>query len=271
MVKMTYLHPQDNILQYICFISNPSFGEDMFKISLTSKHPITEENEINEIYKSGIPTPFKVEFVIETSFDEDESDKNTIYNDLKEYHINPDKEFFKISKNELIQKLKSKFILRTPLHTLDTTVTECDDDYGSDCELSDIVTVSESETFNYTTTTPLFIIINIDNEKYDEIYYIINKFKELKKYIDDCSDMMLDKSGYNYKLVEVFNIATIRFNELKTYFDSYILGDIYFKMNNKEIRNSLKKIKTTMDDGIKKYRYLNYMRQQDERLHEQEM
>ena len=90
--------------QYVYIMSNPSFSPDILKIGWTKEHPNTIANKL---YTLEIPTPFVVEYVIITS-DGSKLEKQ-IYEYLKKYRIDPDRDFFKIQKNELSRGLTCGF------------------------------------------------------------------------------------------------------------------------------------------------------------------
>jgi hypothetical protein len=50
--------------EYIYFMSNASFDEDIIKIGWSRKHPSLRACEL---YTSGLPTPFTIEYVITTN------------------------------------------------------------------------------------------------------------------------------------------------------------------------------------------------------------
>jgi len=90
----------ENKEQYVYVMSNPSFPEDMLKIGWTREHP---NIRANDLHTSGVPTPFIVEFVIITQ--EGSKVEKIIHNYIKPYRVNSNREFFKISKEELTKIL----------------------------------------------------------------------------------------------------------------------------------------------------------------------
>jgi hypothetical protein len=90
----------ENKEQYVYVMSNPSFPEDMLKIGWTREHP---NIRANDLHTSGVPTPFIVEFVIITL--EGSKVEKIIHNYIKTYRVNSNREFFKISKEELTRIL----------------------------------------------------------------------------------------------------------------------------------------------------------------------
>lgn len=102
----TIMKMNENKEQYVYVMSNPSFPEDMLKIGWTREHP---NIRANELHTTGIPTPFIVEFVIITP--EGSKVEKLIHNYIKTYRVNSNREFFKISKDELTKILLNKLML----------------------------------------------------------------------------------------------------------------------------------------------------------------
>ena len=96
----------ENKEQYVYVMSNPSFTEDMLKIGWTRQHP---NIRANNLHTSGIPTPFIVEYVIITP-DGSKLEKQ-IHNHIITYRVNSNREFFKISKEELTKILENDLML----------------------------------------------------------------------------------------------------------------------------------------------------------------
>ena len=61
------------------------------------------------MHTSGIPTPFIVEYVIITP--EGSKLEKQIHNHIKSHRVNSNREFFKISKDELSEKLINELML----------------------------------------------------------------------------------------------------------------------------------------------------------------
>ena len=108
----------ENKEQYVYVMSNPSFPEDMLKIGWTREHP---NIRANDLHTSGIPTPFIVEFVIITP--EGSKLETQIHNHIKSYRVNSNREFFKISKDELTEILIQELMLElTPITEIITHI-----------------------------------------------------------------------------------------------------------------------------------------------------
>ena len=93
--------------QYVYVMSNSSFPDDVLKIGWTREHP---NIRAKDLHTSGIPTPFTVEYVIITP-DGSKIEKQ-IHTHLKKYRIEDNREFFKISKDILIQILTGELNLQ---------------------------------------------------------------------------------------------------------------------------------------------------------------
>ena len=93
----------ENQEQYVYCMSNPSLPEDMLKIGWTREHP---QKRADDLYTSGIPTPFSVEFIIITP--EGCKCEKIIHDHLNTYRVNSDREFFKISLEKLTEILKNE-------------------------------------------------------------------------------------------------------------------------------------------------------------------
>ena len=102
----TIMELNKNKEQYVYVMSNPSFPEDILKIGWTRDHP---NIRANNLHTSGIPTPFIVEFVITTL--EGAKLERYIHNHIKNHRVKSNREFFKISKDELCEKLVNELML----------------------------------------------------------------------------------------------------------------------------------------------------------------
>ena len=119
----TIMKMNENKEEYVYVMSNPSFPEDMLKIGWIREHP---NIRANNLHTSGIPTPFIVEFVIITP--EGSKLEKQIHNHIKSHRVNSNREFFKISKDELSEKLVNELMLElksiteinTPINTKKT-------------------------------------------------------------------------------------------------------------------------------------------------------
>lgn len=87
---------------YVYCLSNASFGNSVYKIGFTTKHP---EERAQQLYNTGVPTPFRVE---ESVYVHDYRQKEkTIHQLLDAHRINSGREFFNIP----IHKVQQLFSL----------------------------------------------------------------------------------------------------------------------------------------------------------------
>ena len=109
--------------QYVYIMSNACYDDDVFKIGWTSRHPSHRISQLN----TGAPTPFIVDLVIVTT--EGYKLEKQIHTQLKQYRMDTNREFFKISKDVLRE------ILTNELNLVLTPITELvDDDYSNKCK-----------------------------------------------------------------------------------------------------------------------------------------
>jgi hypothetical protein len=90
--------------QYVYIMSNPSYDDDVLKIGWTRKHHIKRSMQA-----TGVPTSFVVESVIITH--EGPELETQIHNHLKQYRIETNRKFFKISKDVLREILTNELNL----------------------------------------------------------------------------------------------------------------------------------------------------------------
>ena len=108
--------PKEQKEQYVYIMSNACYDDDVFKIGWTSRHPFHRISQLN----TGAPTPFIVELVIVTL--EGCKLEKQIHTHLKQYRMETNREFFKISKDTLRE------IITNELNLVLTPITELDDD-----------------------------------------------------------------------------------------------------------------------------------------------
>ena len=110
--------------QYVYIMTNACYDDDVFKIGWTSKHPFHRASQLN----TGAPTPFIVDSVIITT--KGPKLEKQIHNHLKQYRMDINREFFKISKDTLIEILTNELsLVLTPITELDD-----DDDDSNNCK-----------------------------------------------------------------------------------------------------------------------------------------
>jgi hypothetical protein len=103
---ITIMKMNDNKEEYIYVMSNPSYDPPMLKIGWTRDHPSIRAEHL---YTSGIPTPFTVEGVITTT--QGNKLEKKIHDHLEIFRVNPKREFFEISIDELYEILRNELKL----------------------------------------------------------------------------------------------------------------------------------------------------------------
>ncbi len=88
---------------YIYCLSNPSYGHNVFKIGFTERTPF---ERMDDLYTTGIPYPFKLEFAKEMEHSYETEQK--IHRLLYDFRMNKNREFFRIS-FEIIKSIFDKF------------------------------------------------------------------------------------------------------------------------------------------------------------------
>ena len=83
---------------YIYCFSNISFIKNLYKIGFTERTP---EERVGELYRTGIPSPFKVE--IQKKVVNPHEKEQILHDKFNEYRYNPDRDFFEMDL-ELIKK-----------------------------------------------------------------------------------------------------------------------------------------------------------------------
>lgn len=203
-----------NKQQYVYVMSNTSFPE-FLKIGWTREHPSIRANDL---YTTGVPNPFIIENVIETP-DGSKLEKQ-IHNHIKNYRVNDNREFFKISKDELYEKLTNELQLElklitninTPINTRKTyhkkvneikllyeEVKKEIDEFFSKFEKEKselLVKKMNNKKYVYISDveydqTPLYMhgFEDIEEKRIKNAYYFINKdFVDYKKWLDNLID-----------------------------------------------------------------------------------
>jgi len=97
-------------VEYVYVMSNPSFADDTLKVGYTREHPSIRANDL---HTSGLPTPFYVEFVIITN--SGITLEKMIHEHIKQYRLISNREFFKISKDTLVEILEKELNLELKL------------------------------------------------------------------------------------------------------------------------------------------------------------
>ena len=92
--------------EYVYCMSNTSFCPNMVKVGWTRNNPALRANQL---FTTGVPTPFVVEFMILTAHGHDL--ERRIHNHLAKCRVSGSREFFNISISDLRNVLREKFSL----------------------------------------------------------------------------------------------------------------------------------------------------------------
>lgn len=84
----------------IYLLSNEAFTKGMYKIGYTTR---AIEDRVNELYTTGVPCPFDVEFVLNVN--NLKKVETAIHSQLKQYRFNEDREFFVGTKDLFIKTI----------------------------------------------------------------------------------------------------------------------------------------------------------------------
>lgn len=96
----------DNKIEYVYCMSNKSFSNDLVKIGWTTNKPTLRAQQL---YTTGVPTPFKIEFIIKTP--DGRSLEARLHSYFSPQRENNSREFFNINVQELRQILTDEFKL----------------------------------------------------------------------------------------------------------------------------------------------------------------
>lgn len=210
--------------QYVYIMSNPSFDDDVFKIGWTREHPAIRANDLQT---SGVPTPFVVESVIITT--EGVKLEKQVHDHLKQYRMENNREFFKISKNDLDE------ILTSELQLVLTSISELCVPFNKPklCKMNVVYKLKQQQ--------------ETLQQKYDDF---INKFKnENTKFI--VSDVPDINNKYRVTICKGENENEYKNNCLtNVYWDDYansIVQSLYF------IQRSINYIKDDIDNVTRNY------------------
>ena len=96
----------DNKVEYVYCMSNKSFCDDLVKIGWTTNKPTLRAQQL---YTTGVPTPFKIEFIIKTP--DGRSLESRLHSYFSPQRENNAREFFNINVQELRKILTDEFKL----------------------------------------------------------------------------------------------------------------------------------------------------------------
>ena len=219
----------ENKEQYVYVMSNPSFSEDMLKIGWTREHP---NIRANDLHTSGIPTPFIVEFVIITP--EGYKVEKLIHNHIKTYRVNSNREFFKISKDELTKILLNDLMLElTPITEISAQITKNNNNNNNNNKkvneiklLYEEVKKEADEFFGkFKKEKSILVVKEMNNKKYVSISVVDYNQTPLHKHgFENDDDELYIKNAYYWINRQV--------NEYKEWLDNLIY-------NYEEIKNRI--------------------------------
>ena len=87
---------------FVYVMSNPSFSDGQIKVGKSSKDP--REERADELYTTGVPQPFKVEYI---AFAEDyDNIEKRVHSELSSFRTNKSREFFSCSIPASISKIR---------------------------------------------------------------------------------------------------------------------------------------------------------------------
>ena len=92
--------------EYVYCMSNASFCSNIVKVGWTRYNPALRANQL---FTTGVPTPFVVEFMVMTAHGHDL--ERRIHNHLARCRVSGSREFFNISVSDLRNVLREKFSL----------------------------------------------------------------------------------------------------------------------------------------------------------------
>lgn len=86
---------------YIYLLSNKSFKKNLYKIGLTTRDV---EERINELYTTGVPCKFEIEFKVEVN--NLYNIEKAIHHELRKYRFDNEREFFLGEKTKFVKTIK---------------------------------------------------------------------------------------------------------------------------------------------------------------------
>jgi len=223
--------------QYVYIMSNPSFDDDVFKIGWTREHPIIRANDL---HTSGVPTPFVIESVIITT--EGVKLEKHLHTHLKQYRMENNREFFKISKDNLTE------ILTTELNLQLTSITELDvptnkRTTGSANKISKMYETLKKDWKDF--SSPLrkdkteLVVREIDNQKFVNIKTNVYNKNAL-------ANMAFDDGSEERQIRNVFYFIEKDIEQYKEHVDNILHNyqDIKERIGDKRLRECNKELKS---------------------------
>ena len=172
-IKNTIMNEDSNIMnddsngtEYVYCFSNPSY-QDLLKIGWTRNYPTIRASSL---FKTCVPTPFKIEFIISTK--DGSGLESKVHKHLNEYRLSDNREFFKIT----IDKLKKILINELNLKLI------YDISYKDDKEIIDLIGVNCKKEYKYVTSLKKHQMTCNNNETNSLVNDKINEVKKDYEY-----------------------------------------------------------------------------------------
>ena len=243
----TIMKMNENKEQYVYVMSNPSFPEDMLKIGWTREHP---NIRANDLHTSGIPTPFIVEFVIITP--EGSKLETKIHKHIVKYRVNSNREFFKISKEELTKILVNDLTLElTQISEINPPIATKKIYCKKVNEIKLLLEELENETlefFNQLKKDKTELVITEKNNK----KFVSTRIIESEYYTHSLETHGFE-NNYEIRIKNAYYFINRDINQYKEWLDDLI--DNYEKIKNrisaKQLRNDKKSFKEMILDTHK--------------------
>lgn len=93
---------ENSVRSCVYILTNPSMP-GLIKIGKTT---VAAQQRADELYQTGVPTPFSVEYSIPTN--DPDSLECHLHKVFKNHRVNKDREFFSCSADEVLEQLKNK-------------------------------------------------------------------------------------------------------------------------------------------------------------------
>ena len=236
---------------YVYFLSNKAMP-DLIKIGEVHTPGKNPYDRARELYSTGVPCKFTVEFFIQV--DNSKHYEKKIHSLLNGHRFNKSREFFNIQTDTLRNIIESTFpdiIINNELHvTTDTNTDNTDDTDNQSSELNIIQSNTYSKADNINT---LIEADDISTSRYEEL---INKYIHCET--SDCEVVQIQKHFYKQLIgINILNSDNIEYVYKKEYivnnFISLINDDYTSKFNSFKhyiISKQLNVIKNLKDDWL---------------------
>jgi hypothetical protein len=169
--------PIYDTIGYIYCFSNPSFKLNYYKIGRTKDHP---SKRIKELYKTGVPDKFKLEFCrLVKNYEKVEKE---IHETLKNYRVNNKREFFEVDIN-IIKTIFEDYDDEENQDYMEIVTYDFDNLTFNIPKLNLQQTLQQNAKQNIINATINWILTNNpDNVKYFDYYHMYEEF--MSKYFN---------------------------------------------------------------------------------------